>query len=339
MLTYGSLFTGIGGIDLGLDRAGLECRWQVEIDPYCQTVLKEHWPNVPKFGDIRELGEIDLEPVDLIAGGFPCQPFSNAGKRRGVDDERWLWPEFARIVRLLRPRYVLVENVPGLLAGRGMAEVLGDLAALGFDAEWECIPAAAVSAPHLRWRVFVVAYSVGKSVRVQAGSLGSAPGAREGEGTQRQRLRPDIGAGGAGAGDVADADGRRLEGIGSSGLLDGERPALGNDVDGRHSAVADTERNGSQGIVAARPATGAAVRGGALAAAEEFAERSGLREAEPGGFRWGRLGNSDWWAVEPDVGRVANGVPSRVDRLRSLGNAVVPQVAEAIGRMIVEFDQ
>src|SRR5439155_9652602 len=99
--------------------------------------------------------------VDVLCGGFPCQPVSFAGRRRGTADERWLWPEFARIIRLLRPRYALMENVPGLLVGGGMAEVLGDLATCGYDAEWDCIPAAAVGAPHLRYRVFIVAYANG----------------------------------------------------------------------------------------------------------------------------------------------------------------------------------
>jgi len=157
-MRFGSFFSGIEGIGLGLERAGMTCRWQVEIDPYCLAVLRKHWPDVPKYGDIRALTGDELEPVDLICGGFPCQPVSLAGRRRGAADERWLWPEFARLLRVLRPRFALLENVPGLLAGGGMAEVLGDLAALGFDAEWDCIPAAAVGAPHLRYRVFICAY-------------------------------------------------------------------------------------------------------------------------------------------------------------------------------------
>lgn len=270
MPTFGSLFSGIGGLDLGLERAGWECRWQVEIDEWCRAVLARHWPGVPRWDDAKtfppdtyrgrltQQSERDGEAgswwpsfrddpkrlaVDLICGGFPCQPVSLAGKRRGQDDERWLWPEFARIVRLLRPRYILVENVPGLLA-RGMGDVLGDLAASGYDCEWDCIPAAAVGAPHLRYRVFIVAYA-------------QSPG----------QLRT-----------VELEDGDR-----------GER---------RYSA----ERDG--------------------AAADAFAE--------------GSIRQSDWWTTEPDMGRVAHGVPSRVDRLRGLGNAVVPQVAEWIGRRLID---
>lgn len=162
MPTFGSLFAGIGGIDLGLERAGWECRWQVEINPFCQAVLARHWPDVPKFGDVREVAE--LERVDLIAGGFPCQSISHAGRRLGTADERWLWPEFERVLRLVRPVLVLVENVPGLLH-RGMGEVLGGLASLGYDAEWDRIPAAAVGAPHLRNRIWIVAYRQGDAPR------------------------------------------------------------------------------------------------------------------------------------------------------------------------------
>jgi site-specific DNA-cytosine methylase len=123
--TFGSLFAGIGGMDLGLERAGLTCRWQVEIDPYCRKVLAKHWPDVPKLEDVRDAGAHNLQPVGLIAGGFPCQDISNAGKRAGIDGERsGLWSEYARIIRELRPRYVLVENVSALLA-RGFERVLG----------------------------------------------------------------------------------------------------------------------------------------------------------------------------------------------------------------------
>lgn len=156
-LTVGSLFSGIGGLDLGLEWAGMETRWQVENDPFCQTILNKHWPDIPLYGDIHDLDPAELEPVDLICGGFPCQPVSLAGKREAQNDPRWLWPEFFRIVRFLRPSYVLVENVPGL-ASAGMGDVLGDLASIGFDAEWESFPAAAVGAPHLRYRIFIVAY-------------------------------------------------------------------------------------------------------------------------------------------------------------------------------------
>src|SRR5947207_4882441 len=122
MLTFGSLFSGLGGIDLGLERAGMQCRWQVENDEYAGKILEKHWPGLPRWRDVRYfLGGKRWRScraawyVDMVAGGPPCQPVSCAGRGRGQEDERWLWPEMARVVRLLRPRYVLFENVPGLL--------------------------------------------------------------------------------------------------------------------------------------------------------------------------------------------------------------------------------
>ena len=158
MIKVGSLFSGIGGLDLGLERAGMKVKWMCEIDPYCRKVLKKHWPNVPCFEDITTVDFKAVEPVDLICGGFPCQDLSYAGKRIGLKGERsGLFYELMRAVCDIRPKYVLLENVPGLLT-LGMGAVLGELTALGYDAEWESIPAAAFGAPHLRYRVFIVGY-------------------------------------------------------------------------------------------------------------------------------------------------------------------------------------
>ena len=157
-LRYGSLFAGIGGLDLGLDRAGMKCAWQVEINPFCQKVLSKHWPEVPKYEDVREVGSHNLAPVDLICGGFPCQDISYAGKGAGIEGKRsGLWKEFFRVICKLRPRFVLVENVPALLS-RGLGVVLGDLAMCGYDAEWSRLSACSLGAPHMRQRVFIVAY-------------------------------------------------------------------------------------------------------------------------------------------------------------------------------------
>src|SRR6187551_321237 len=130
----------------------MRCAWQVEIDPYCRRVLAKHWPDVRRHDDVRTFPPTDAGEwrVDVICGGFPCQDISNAGKRAGIDGERsGLWAEYARIVRALRPSIVVVENVAALL-NRGIERVLGDLAACGFDAEWEVLPAAAAGAPHFR---------------------------------------------------------------------------------------------------------------------------------------------------------------------------------------------
>jgi DNA (cytosine-5)-methyltransferase 1 len=149
-------------LDLGLERAGMRVIWQAEIDPYCCRVLAKHWPDVPNLGDVTTIDWSTVERPDLICGGFPCQDASDAGDRAGIDGLRTgLWSEVARAVRHLRPRYVLVENVTGLLA-RGFGRVVGDLAGLGYDAEWDCLPAAAFGAPHLRARTFVLAYPRGE---------------------------------------------------------------------------------------------------------------------------------------------------------------------------------
>lgn len=160
-LTFGSLFAGIGGFDLGFERAGLTCSWQVELDPFCRKVLAKHWSAVRRWDDIRTFPPTpnDDWSVDVICGGFPCQDISNAGKRAGIDGERsGIWVEFARCVRILRPRFVVVENT-GSIAVRGLGRVLGDLSSLGFDAEWSIVSACSLGAPHTRERLFVVAHA------------------------------------------------------------------------------------------------------------------------------------------------------------------------------------
>ena len=217
-MKVGSLFSGIGGLDLGLERAGMSVVWQAEIDPYASAVLARHWPSVPNLGDVTTINWEEVEDVDLICGGYPCQPFSVAGDRLGEGDERHLWPSVLDAMRVLRPRFAVLENVPGHLS-LGFGRVLGDLAEIGYDAEWDCVPASAIGAPHRRDRVFIVAHPCGEG----------------------------------------------LEG------------------------------------------------------------------------RWSRRPTRDgaWWDSEPDVDRVAHGISFRVDRTRCIGNAVVPQVAEHVGRALI----
>ena len=161
-MTFGSLFAGVGGMDLGLERAGMECKWQVEIDPYCTKVLEKHWPGVKRYGDITRINGAELERVDLIAGGFPCQDVSRAGIQRGIHGARsGLYQQMLQIVGVVRPRFVVVENVAALL-GDGLGHVLADLATRGFDAEWAILPASVFGAPHRRDRLFLVAYSACK---------------------------------------------------------------------------------------------------------------------------------------------------------------------------------
>ena len=228
-LTVGSLFSGIGGLDLGLERAGMRVIWQSEIDPFACRVLKKHWPEVPNYGDIKNIEWGNIPRPNVICGGYPCQPFSTAGKRRGDRDPRHLWPWVREAISRLRPDYAILENVRGHLTMGGLS-VVGDLAAVGYDAEWRIVSAASVGANHRRDRIIIVAYP------------NSAPKQLE---HKREVAEPD-----------------------------------------------PTGRSKYRG--------------------------------------W------EWWQIEPDLGRVANGVSNGVDRLRGLGNAVVPQVAEVIGGLVIE---
>jgi DNA (cytosine-5)-methyltransferase 1 len=317
-MRFGSLFSGIGGIDLGLERAGMECAWQVENNPYCVKVLEKHWPNVRRYGDIKEVDWSSIEAVDLICGGFPCQPVSVAGRRVAQADDRWLWPHFADAIRHLRPEYVLLENVPGLLSaggGTAFAEVLGDLATCGYDTEWDCIPASACCAPHLRYRVLLVAYPIDPGPQGRQPELGRQVGKR----TQpTNQGRPD---------DVPDAEGGGAGSVSEKPRRSSKAPT-NSDRSGQGMAHADGNGRGQP------PPNPRAVGHGGNPPSERCRARPMVF---PDRLTFhATIMRTSWWAVEPDVGRVAHGVPHRVDRLRGLGNAVVPQVAEWIGRRIME---
>lgn len=162
MMRVGSLFSGVGLGDYGLELAGMEIVFQVEIDPFCQKILRLRWPDVPKWIDIKEVATDELPEVDVLAGGFPCQPVSHAGKRRGVDDHRWLWPEMLRIIQGVKPPCVIIENVPGLIS-MGIETVLTDLEASGYETLPPIVfPAHALGADHKRDRVWIIAYTIGE---------------------------------------------------------------------------------------------------------------------------------------------------------------------------------
>jgi DNA (cytosine-5)-methyltransferase 1 len=253
------LFSGIGGFSLGLERSGgfktVAC---CEIDPFCRKVLRKHWPDVPIDHDITQR-EFRAGEADFICGGFPCQDISLAGEGAGLTGERsGLYREIIRAIRVVRPIGALLENVAALL-GRGMGNVLGDLAEIGYDAEWHCIPAAAVGAPHRRDRVWIVANP-------------------------------------------------------RSEQHEGHRAPLSGPLAAQLSkSSADAS---SAGLQVAWP----------FPHGEDGQQSGGMPAAD------------SWWSTEPAVGRVAHGVPARVDRLRSLGNAVVPQLPELIGRAIMQAE-
>jgi DNA (cytosine-5)-methyltransferase 1 len=158
VLTFGSLFTGAGGMDLGFERAGCECRWQVENAEYPNRILKKHWPAIRRVADVRDFPNGDLEQwrVDVIVGGPPCQPASNAGLQRGDADERWLWGETIRVIRTLRPRHVILENPPGLLRlVREFGWIIRSLAEIGYLLEWGVLSSVGLGANHRRERLFI----------------------------------------------------------------------------------------------------------------------------------------------------------------------------------------
>ena len=316
-MTFGSVFAGIGGLDLGLERVGLVCKWQIENEPYCQRVLAKHWPNVPRFGNVQDVKGADLEWVDLICGGFPCQDISNAGKREGIRGARsGLWAEMCRLVCEVRPRFVLVENVAALLV-RGMDVVLGDLAESGYDAEWDCIPAAAVGAPHIRNRVFILAYA-------QSGGKSEFPASHAR--FEGRRSKEEFGCAGTGGGNSGWRAPERAEyRCGDSAELAAAMANANRERTGRRKQQSQGSE-GAGGVADDDCAGQPDVQGQCAAAGAYGRSVFGADGGRPQGI----------WALEPDVGRVADGVPARVDRLRALGNAVVPQVAEFIGRRIIE---
>jgi DNA (cytosine-5)-methyltransferase 1 len=319
LLRVGSLFSGIGGFDLGFERAGMRVVWQVEREPYCRRVLRKHWPDVPCYDDVRYLPH-DIEQVDVLCGGFPCQDVSEAGRKKGLRDgaKSSAWVYFARLIGKLRPSYVVVENVSALTR-RGLDIVLADLAALGYDAEWECLPASAFGAHHERDRLWLVAYPH----RLGEGSLEAGVSQPD---TNGQGVRD------------SDPDGEQLQRGADKGLRsasDRLHPPTVTDTSsiGR-GAGTEGQGVGGTSLGERQPADG----GGILAYADAL--RCARQRVVFGQARWSELEGSRselgiTWAVEPDVGRVAYGIPSRVDRMHALGNALVPQVAEYIGRAIV----
>lgn len=313
MIRIGSLFTGIAGLDrgveLGLARLGQPARveWQAEKDPYARAVLRKHYPTTPCFEDVRDV-DADAPPIDLLEGGFPCQDLSLAGKRAGISGARSnLWLEFERGIRVLRPDLVFVENVPELAAYLG--HVLGPLAELGFDAEWGLFSAAEVGAPHRRERMFILAYA--RSYRFSDAQQQVA-----GLGQSSARPRND-----GRAGHVPDADGVRLAGGVAEEVAAIARPVL----------LADADRVGELQPQGCEQGQRRRARGGE-ALADAMQPRRPRAENGPHKRRPGPAVGS-WWASEPDVGRVVDGVSSRLDarrrraRLRCLGNGVVAEQA------------
>lgn len=375
------LFSGIGGFSLGLERAGFRTVAFCEIEPYPRAVLAKHWPGVPIYEDIRTLSADVLErdgiAVDAICGGFPCQDLSFAGKRAGIEGARsGLWSEYARLIGEIRPRVAIMENVTGLLSA-GMGRVLGDLAALGYDAVWDCVPASALGAPHRRDRVWIVAYAKRPEWRTVSQACDGLAG--KNSLPQRQEGPSRLGINGQ---DVAHAQSERRGEAGRDSERPTERIASGGEVlahANKHgksvgtvnaearrmqAPVANTDNTGLEGrqraSLSERPgeriagAGSTPIRNPSSEGLSDGTERAmGEPGAQPEPERPSRRepecrlggvahGLSDWvdasaWLEEPEgVPRVIKGQEHRAHRLKGLGNAVVPQVVEAIGRAVME---
>ncbi|MEE7711209.1 MULTISPECIES: DNA cytosine methyltransferase [Bacillus] len=325
------LFAGIGGIALAAEWAGIDTVAFCEREPFCQKVLQKNFPGVPVFDDVCTLNRQLLEEkgviepggtVDIISGGFPCQPYSIAGKRKGKEDDRDLWPEMFRIIKELRPTWVVGENVANF-ANMELDRTLFDLESAGYKGQSFIIPACAVDAKHRRDRTFVVAYSDHKGQQAggcqessrrsflgRFGDVADTKSKRCGEEGEHKSLRQEEWTS-RGCEAFSDPDSAGLEGTNWSELESSNLAGC--------RSMADSENKGHvwRNRVIPNDDRSAGKRG---------YHRRGAK-TDDGGQRW---------AAEPDVGRVANGIPNRVDRIKGLGNAVVPQQIYPIFKAIME---
>jgi DNA (cytosine-5)-methyltransferase 1 len=341
------LFSGIGGFSIGLEKAGFETVAFCEIERYCQEVLRRHWPDTPIYDDVRSLTGEQLRAdgivrPDVIVGGYPCQPFSVAGKQRGAEDDRHLWPEVYRLVKEIRPTWGIFENVAGHIT-MGLDEVLSDLEAEDYAARPFVIPACGVDAPHRRDRVWIVAHanSEGQS-DVPQHEQWVARATTMGDTMRDGRLATEVGTVTGEASDSgSEGQGLAFQSARASGREHGE----GLETDTEQSAnVGDTQRSRQSGDNGRR--SGQEPENGRKDVAYTSSQRLQGR-AEEQAHRVGDLqgqsersgeNRADFWAAEPSVGRVANGVSNRSHRIKALGNAVVPQIPEQIGRIIKQLE-
>jgi DNA (cytosine-5)-methyltransferase 1 len=322
-MTHVSLFSGIGGLDLAAEWAGFDTVLQVECDPYCLRVLRKHWPRVRRVKDVRWIHDIrrkiGTRSVDVLSGGFPCQPWSVAGKRLGTADARYLWPRMRDVVECLRPRWVVAENVRGLLSwGGGLAfeAVCSDLEALGYEVLPLVYPIAGVGAPHLRYRVFIISYRQGEQVGIAGQSRidGSMEYVPDSFGLDDDRS-------GHGASAVCGKLSETTE-VPECPVIPNPSPMLRRSI----------ERDEPHGDVS----------GDEVASYSHSSGRDGRTDYQVGGDVRGRdettrcRPTGDPWESESGIRRVASGVAHRVDRLRCLGNSVSPAQAFPVFRAIAE---
>ena len=322
------LCSGIGGFALGFEWAGLSTPVMFcDIEEWCRNILKKHWTNVPIKSDVKELADDpdNLVPdCDILTAGYPCQPFSQAGNRKGKEDPRHIWPHIRKIVASKRPSWVVFENVYGHVS-MGLDQVLLDLETEGYATRAFIVPASSVGAPHRRDRVWIVGYT--EHPRPSASTLGGKHGENEtgssqgqsqteqSQGTSKSRIHENVG--------YAEDNGRdgRPEAAGREGSQDKQdEPKL--EVRGESSRpstdVADTNHQRLQGRLSGWQDT----------ERQSVDGHAGCSRATHG------QSNQNWWTTEPNVGRVANGISKRMDRLKGLGNAIVPQIAQQIAESI-----
>jgi len=315
-LKHFSLFTGIGGIDLAAEWAGFESVGQCELADYPTKVLEKHWPNVPRWRDIRDVTAesvraAGIEKINLLSGGFPCQPFSVAGKQRGRADDRDLWPEMFRVIQELKPDWVLGENVAGFV-NMELERTIIDLESEGYEVQAFIIPACAVNAPHQRKRCFIVG-------NTKHYGLPAFQKFRSNEATSNERCKEESEQAGEFKGASRPVD--------EFGLYRGE---FGGQQYSRETMVGGnrkTDENVAYSSVERLSGPGELIE-------PIYSKEIGDRQtSKPLDVCIGNL-----WSIEPSVGRVANGVPGRMDRLKCLGNAVVPQQVYPILKCIADIE-
>ena len=399
MYKHLDLFSGIGGFSLGLEATGeFETVAFCDYEPFCQKVLRKHWEEVPIYGDIKELTYEKLradgiDQIDIITGGYPCQPFSVAGNKKGEQDPRHLWPEYFRLVKECRPTWVIGENVGGHIK-LGLDTVLKDLESEGYSTRTFSISAASIGANHKRERVWIVAYSecnanlreksrvngeekkmeskhrendsasgefirtstVRKSDNGYDETLADSNKGRcssfldKGSSNQKNKRGENNSEQSSSIKDVADSNdrlsngkneevrtGRNTFNNGSSNLANSGSERLEG-----HRREYELREDSEEGKVSRSSEN--------VANSERIGQQGSRKPIGPGntetnsngktsGFNHGSEGEEGWWDVEPNVGRVAHGISKRVDRLKSLGNSLIPQIPYYIGQSIIQSEK
>jgi DNA (cytosine-5)-methyltransferase 1 len=318
------LFSGIGGFSLGLEATGgFETVQFVENEPWCQKILAKNFPGVPIAGDIREY---DGQKADIVVGGFPCQPFSVAGKRKGTRDDRHLWPEMLRVIKACKPRWVIGENVRNLTSiqdGMVFEQVCTDLENENYEVQPFIIPASAVNAPHQRYRVWIVANTNNTGDRTSEHKT-----QRSGEKVDQRREELAQFESSRLCADVANS--KSNQEVSELRTTESEHDKGNSWMESTSSRNGQSVRKSSKDVanskISERDALQTNREHGETTPQEVFRDRSGIQR------------QTSWWSSEPRVGRVAYGVSDKVDRLKGLGNAIVPQIAYQIGLAILQAE-